>query len=63
MTCWHCNNELDVNYQAEDFSFKFYHCSHCDSWYELRKGKARTNAAVPARFNELQSPPQIPLVA
>jgi transcription elongation factor Elf1 len=61
MTCWHCNKELDINYQAKDFSFKFYHCSICDSWYEMRKEKAKLNAAVPVRFYELQTPPQIPL--
>ncbi len=63
MTCWHCNKELDINYQAKDFSFKFYHCSFCDSWYEMRKDKTKLNAAVPVRFYELEKAPQIPLAA
>ena len=41
MTCWHCNNELDINYQSNDFTFRFYHCSFCDKWYEFRKEKVR----------------------
>ncbi len=63
MTCWHCNNELDVNYQSKDFEFKFYHCSFCDKWYEMRKVKARVNGAVPIQFNELEAEPKIPLAA
>lgn len=60
MKCWHCNSELDINYQAADFSFKFYHCSFCDKWYEMRKEKTRQNSAVPARFFELNAPPDLP---
>lgn len=63
MTCWHCNCELDMNYQADDFSFKFYHCSICDAWYEMRKEETKNNGAVPIRFDELQTAPQIPLAA
>ncbi len=63
MTCWHCNCELDMNYQAEDFSFKFYHCSVCDAWYEMRKEKTKNNGAVPVRFDQLKNAPQIPLAA
>lgn len=58
MTCWHCKNELEFNFQTED-SFKFYHCSDCDKWYELAKEKAKVNGAVPMRFYELESRPQI----
>lgn len=61
MTCWHCKSELDINYQANDYSFKFYHCSFCDKWYEMRKEKAKINGAVPVKFSELEAPPKIPL--
>ena len=60
MKCWHCENELDVNYQSADFSFRFYHCSFCDRWYEMRKEKSRPNSAVPMRFSELNAPPKLP---
>lgn len=63
MTCWHCNGELNINYQAKDFSLKFYHCAFCDSWYEMRKEKAKLNAAAPVRFYKLETPPRIPLAA
>ncbi len=52
-----------MNYQADDFSFKFYHCSICDAWYEMRKEETKNNGAVPIRFDELQTAPQIPLAA
>ena len=60
MKCWHCNSELDINYQADDYSFRFYHCDVCDRWYEMRKEKSRSNSAVPMRFSELNSPPEFP---
>jgi hypothetical protein len=63
MTCWHCDNELDKNYQSSDFTFKFYHCSYCDKWYELRKQKSRVNGAVPVKMQELENQPKIPLAA
>lgn len=63
MTCWHCNCELNMNYQADDYSFKFYHCEFCDKWYEMRKDKTKNNGAVPIKFDELQTAPQIPLAA
>jgi hypothetical protein len=63
MTCWHCNKELDINYEASDYTFKFYHCSYCDKWYEMRKEKVKHNAAAPVRFDELKTAPQIPLAA
>lgn len=63
MTCWHCNNELDINYQSTDFTFKFYHCSFCDKWYEMRKEKVRLNGSVPVTFSEMDDPPKIPLAA
>ena len=62
MTCWHCNNELEFNYQTSE-SFKFYHCSCCDKWYEMRKDKERVNGAVPARFYELENRPQFQTAA
>ncbi len=63
MTCWHCKNNLDVNYQSKDFTFKFYHCSFCDKWYEMRKERAKVNGAVPVKFLELDSQPKITLAA
>lgn len=58
MKCWHCNCDLVNNYQTDDL-IKFYHCSKCDKWYELRKDKERVNGAVPVRFFELDSRPQL----
>ena len=58
MICWHCNCELEINFQTDDFSMKFYHCSNCDKWYEMRKEKARVNGAMPVRFFELDARPQ-----
>jgi hypothetical protein len=58
MKCWHCNHDLVNNYQTDDL-LKFYHCSNCDKWYELRKDKERVNGAVPVRFFELDSRPQL----
>lgn len=59
MTCWHCNNELDLNFVKTNLS-KLYHCSVCDKWYEMRKEKERVNGAVPVRFFELEIRPQMP---
>ncbi len=62
MTCWHCNDELEYNFQAAVAvadSSKFYHCQGCDKWYELRKEKAKVNGAVPVRIVELDSSPKI----
>jgi len=56
MTCWHCNHELEFNAQTDDF-LKFYHCSECDKWYEMRKERERVNGAVPVRFVELENSP------
>lgn len=61
MTCWHCNHELELNFQTADFAFKFFYCSNCDKWYEMRKEKEKVNGAVPIRFFELDSRPQMPV--
>jgi transcription elongation factor Elf1 len=58
MTCWHCNEQLVVDFQTNDFSMKFYHCAHCDKWYEMRKEKVKVNGAMPVKFFELNSSPQ-----
>ena len=63
MTCWHCKNDLDINYQSNDFTFKYYYCLSCDKWYEMKKQKSRLNGAVPVKFTEMESPPKIPLAA
>jgi len=57
MMCWHCQEELEFNYQTSD-ALKLYHCSSCDKWYEMRKEKAKVNGAVPVLFLELESRPQ-----
>lgn len=62
MVCWHCDKELEFNFQSADM-FKFYHCERCDKWYEMRKDKERVNGAVPVRFFELESRPQIQATA
>ncbi len=62
MICWHCDNELEFNYQLSDM-FKIYHCECCDKWYEMRKDRERVNGAVPVRFFELESSPQIQATA
>jgi hypothetical protein len=59
MMCWHCDSELEFNYQSTVDAFKLYHCETCDKWYEMRKDKERVNGAVPVRFFELESRPQI----
>lgn len=38
---------------------KFYHCSDCDKWYEMRKEKVKVNGAMPVRFFELNTNPQL----
>lgn len=58
MMCWHCDKELEFNFQTEDL-LKFYHCANCDKWYEMFKEKAKVNGAVPIRFYELESHPEI----
>lgn len=58
MNCWHCSNELKL-ISPIDESQKFYHCSHCDTWYEMYKEKERVNGAVPVRFLELETTPPI----
>ena len=58
MTCWHCSGELNLDFQATDLS-KLYHCPICDKWYEMRKEKERVNGAVPVRFLELETRPQM----
>lgn len=62
MTCWHCNHELELNFETTDLTFKFYYCSHCDKWYEMRKEKEKVNGAVPVKFFELDSRPDLPTV-
>ena len=62
MLCWHCDHELVLNFETADFE-KFYHCKSCDKWYEMRKDKVRTNAAVPMRIFELEHKPQLPVSA
>lgn len=59
MICWHCDKELEFDYQTADL-IKFYHCPLCDKWYEMRKEKERVNGAVPIRFFELDARPQLP---
>lgn len=56
MNCSHCNKELELNYQSPDFSHKIYACRSCDKWFEVRKQKARLNAAVPISFSEIDIP-------
>jgi hypothetical protein len=58
MNCWHCSNQLEFNNQTSESS-KFYHCSDCDKWYELKKERERVNGAVPVRFTELESSPNL----
>jgi hypothetical protein len=58
MTCWHCNKDLVLDYQSPDFTVKVYTCPPCDKWYEMRKQKARLNAAVPISFYEIEAPGQ-----
>jgi hypothetical protein len=58
MNCWHCSNQLEFNSEATDAS-KIYHCEACDKWYEMRKDRERVNGAVPVRFMELDSSPNL----
>ncbi|MDQ3323298.1 MAG: hypothetical protein M3525_12835 [Acidobacteriota bacterium] len=58
MNCWHCSNQLEFDSQATDAS-KLYHCADCDKWYELKKERERVNGAVPVRFMELESSPNL----
>lgn len=58
MTCWHCSENLNQVFESTDF-IKHYHCEHCDKWYEMRKEKERVNGAVPVRFLELETRPQM----
>ncbi len=62
MNCWHCNNELVLDFTGEDFE-KFYHCTVCEKWYESYKEKVKINGAVPVRFVELDARPQIPALS
>jgi len=62
MKCWHCNNDLVLNFTTEEFE-KFYQCAICDKWYEQYKEKVKINGAVPVRFIELDARPQIPATA
>jgi transcription elongation factor Elf1 len=57
MTCWHCNEELILDFTTENFE-KFYHCANCDKWYEMSKEKVKINGAVPVKFVELEYHPQ-----
>jgi hypothetical protein len=59
MTCWHCESELVFKFEM-GYPSKFYHCSKCEKWYEMRKEKERINGAVPVRFLELETTPSIP---
>ena len=58
MICWHCNSELNL-VSPIDETHKFYHCSECNTWYEMFKEKERVNGAVPVRFLELETTPPI----
>lgn len=58
MMCWHCSSELKFENQTTDAS-KFYHCAACDKWYEMRKERERVNGAVPVRFMEIDSLPEL----
>lgn len=60
MKCWHCDSELEIDFQSQDLVVRFYHCSVCDKWYEMKKEKSRLNGAVPVRFSELEVPPRMP---
>ena len=62
MYCWHCDNELKLDFTTTNFE-KYYHCEECEKWYELSKDRARVNAAVPMRFVELDTRPSIPATA
>jgi hypothetical protein len=62
MKCWHCENELVLNFTGEEFE-KFYHCAICEKWYEMYKEKVKINGAVPVRFVELDARPTIPATA
>lgn len=62
MKCWHCENELVLDFTSEDFE-KFYHCAICEKWYEMYKEKVKINGAVPIRFIELDARPTIPATA
>lgn len=59
MTCWQCKCELTLAYEAADYSKKFFHCSACERWYEMKKDREKVNSSVPIKFFELDSPPQI----
>ncbi|MEZ5425439.1 MAG: hypothetical protein R2747_04160 [Pyrinomonadaceae bacterium] len=59
MKCWHCNSDLEINIQTDDFTLKFYHCDFCDKWYEMRKEKVKINGAMPVRFFELDARPNL----
>jgi hypothetical protein len=58
MICWHCNSELRLISPPEE-EHKFYHCSHCETWYEMFKDKERVNGAVPVKFLELETTPPL----
>jgi hypothetical protein len=58
MTCWHCSKELVLNSPVEE-SHKFYHCTQCDRWYEMFKEKVKINGAVPVKFMEMETSPQL----
>lgn len=58
MNCWHCSNHLEFNSGTIDTS-KIYHCEACDKWYEMKKDRERVNGAVPVRFMELESSPNL----
>ena len=58
MICWHCNSELRLVSPIEE-THKFYHCTECNTWYEMFKEKERVNGAVPVRFLELETTPPI----
>ncbi|HMS43730.1 MAG TPA: hypothetical protein PKE69_26105 [Pyrinomonadaceae bacterium] len=62
MLCWHCDKELVLDWTTENFE-KYYHCEICEKWYEMSKERAKINGAVPIRFVELDTRPQIPNVS
>lgn len=62
MLCWHCDKELTFDFMTKNFE-KYYHCEICEKWYEMSKERERINGAVPIKFVELDTRPQIPIVS
>lgn len=62
MKCWHCDCELELNFDNSE-SLKYYYCSVCDKWYEMRKERVKVNGAVPIKFSELANRPLLRVAA